>query len=321
MIDGWDVNPDSQVKLGRARKLLSLDVLYQANNGDKAAAIADLRTLVRIAIQLQGDERLGLQRGTLIASATINSSIQQFINGFGDPRSARKLLDIVGSEPRPPGLGVALPHELASEYYNISSDLYRQISNPDSPVNELFSNVIPAIQDVPGITVRDALRARLLQFLVKLKEATNQKGITLQQEEALVDKITTGEMGGDATYCLNVASPGDTYTGFLKNLVYGLVRKDVTLTGLRILSERRTGGWPKILPKSSPLDLYTNAPLCYHSSASGFIVYSVGEEHKDYLGETKDYAQNISFRYPQNWKVVPDKPSKAKKYFAPFFAQ
>ncbi|HEY3780803.1 MAG TPA: hypothetical protein VGL56_06955 [Fimbriimonadaceae bacterium] len=306
MVDGWDMGREWVTGLGSGAHVLSLDARYRAVTGDKATALEDLKAIEQIAFDLKDDQRDFSQLITAGTVESLNKCIQQIIDHFSDPNSARQLLEIVVKEPMPPGLKVALPHELATVYPDISSDLYTKISNPESPVHDSFENVIAAIQGVPGESVRDGFRERLLEMFLHLSAAASVPGFSIVKQMPMVQQASQPEEDGDPTHALNSAAFGDQWTTLLITTLSSMVRKEVTMVGLKILAGHKGGGWPKALPTGTPLDPYTNTPLRYRSSSTGFIVYSI------LLGDNGGDLKDLGFRYPSGWEVESNKPPVKK---------
>jgi hypothetical protein len=102
--------------------------------------------------------------------------------------------------------------------------------------------------------------------------------------------------------CLNVVTsmlaPG---IGRVKERYWEIIAQiRITRAGLALLQERKAqGAFPQTLEKLKNLDdPFSNKPLVYKPQGQGFIIYSVGSDHKDNGGSPKEKKQKT------DWDIV-----------------
>ncbi|HEY3780802.1 MAG TPA: hypothetical protein VGL56_06950 [Fimbriimonadaceae bacterium] len=270
-------------------KLLCRDARYRALLGDQSGAAADILAASQVMRHSAEDPSV---IGNLVAVAIgtiVCRSCEAMVNESKDSvHLALRLAGALNDLPLSFSQSDALRTEMA---YRYSMALPEKITVKDLADN--FEGVATAAKGIQNSLARDAFRARLLQYYTAQQRVLKAPGLTMRQRYEKLESIETAQANGDYTYALNRADFSEA-RAYQADIKYSAFR-ETTLVGLNLVAHEVT--FPPTLPSGVPQDPFSDRAFHYKLLDKGFIVYSVGANHKDDGGSSKIPADDVAFRY------------------------
>lgn len=287
-------------------KMFSLRAVLASEKGDWQSSLRDLRTCYRLA-RHSGQDPILIGMLVEVAQESItHAAFQQVMSKHGtDPAflaAATKLQDEIGALPN---FRHALGGEIIFGRTAIPMiDRHTVLTYSSDNVNkEPFFLEKAFFQSKP---VQGAFETRFLQFW---RETYHNLPKDPADWEGANDAMRTLEtkLGADqspSNWANQLLLPVFTQAATTVGKVIAQRRLDAV--SLRLLGERaKTGAFPTSLPKSwgeEILDPFSGKPLAYKVEGNGFRLWSVGDDRKDDLGQTRietgGNGSDLVLRYP-----------------------
>ncbi len=291
---------DQQDTRGVAR-LLQFDVLRQAQAGDMKQALASCRAALNAARSL-GDEPFIISQliRTACDAVACQSAERALSQGEAAPDDLLALQRLLQHEAAFPALLVALRGERAMIHETLDA-----VESGDVPLGDVLGNgddgeAAALRKFVPGWFLRDTFRidhprvlARMTRWLAAAQLPPHEQ---IAAEQALTAERRALPWGAIATRAL---LPGLEHFSVAERRRLAQVRCLI----VALAAERYRlghGAWPEALDQLAPAllaevpaDPFDGRPLRYRRTASGVVVYSVGENGTDDGGKVwfEEYAR------------------------------
>ncbi|MCE9558294.1 MAG: hypothetical protein K8R88_05025 [Armatimonadetes bacterium] len=235
--------------------------------GDAPILIA---ALVRIAIDALAFRQMSEAASEAPKDAALRIELRKALTGWGGPMDPRR----------------AIAFEL-SDNWNLSSHILEYMKKGETMDDHSFWGraLIPAVY-VPGVT--RSWRMRSLQYCrVMNKILKNSLGDPLLAHGAALqsDQYFEEFQSGLSNLLSAIFMPD--FTQAFSHLVQDIANREVLLASLDVLDERqKLGHWPATLPVDRR-DPFGSGELCYRIDGEHARIWSIGIDHKDSEGKTK----------------------------------
>jgi hypothetical protein len=288
----------NDLQKGRAVvRLLHLDTLRRADEGDGAVALADCRAMVNVARSV-GDEPTGMAVMLRAVYATVACNAAERVLAQGEPPPAElsALQQALEGEDANSDLWQALRGERA-----ILNDVATAIeSGQMPPPGRLSLSEWDFPPDLSGPFLRNQCRKEhpvLLSFLTRFVEASRlPPGADRRAEKAIEAEIGALEQSAILVWRL---APGLARVANAHRYKQAHVRSQIACLAAERY-RRAHGRWPNSLAdlvptelSAVPVDPFDGQPLRFRRSAEGVVIYSVGMDGKDDGGTLYDGPRSI----------------------------
>lgn len=287
---------DSSFKMISAARLLGVEALMTAENGNVTGAVEHIRTALGFSSKIAGEGFLITHLVAVANTRMLLSFLAGICNGRDvDDEALLRLLDSL----EPEVWRMRLVQSIAGERtLNLewSSDLIRGKVRAAAD-EKLFRRLASWV-------VRPFQKTEAVRTIVDIADLASIAERPYFEQRRFFGTDTENS----SRLSLSAEIAGHMQAAFLKNAILEANLR-VARTGLACkLFKNRTGEYPENLEalvpgilEEIPLDPFTGAPLVYRRDEAGFIVYSLGSNERDDGGRSTYMTTQLVMEKDDDW--------------------